>query len=66
MNNKFKKDASKSKNEGVRKGFSSVCYMDEFPEYFGSKEHRQSKDHDDLDQKKQHIPCSQINTNTEK
>lgn len=52
MGYKLEKDSCKSKNGGERKGSSSVCYMEKFPEYFGLQGNPPIKDHDYLDQVK--------------
>ena len=45
MDNKEKKSSDVTRKD-AKKGSSSVCYMDEFPDYFGLKNERDKKEKD--------------------
>lgn len=45
MDDKEKKSSDVTSKE-AKKGSSSVCYMDEFPDYFGLEKERDAKEKD--------------------
>lgn len=49
MKDKEKKPSDTAKK--TKKGSSSVCYMDEFPDYFGLEKEQKIKEKEDLNKK---------------